>query len=111
MFKIGERVVCVKTHPNGACIEGNIYKILSIRKGNCKCCEMEVHIGLMNYTWTGIAPMITCPACGTRRPNTPEHAFWWLDSKRFAPLQTTYTESEIESVDISEITQEEVITA
>jgi hypothetical protein len=28
----------------------------------------------------------------------------------FRPLETTYTESEIESVDISEITQEEVIT-
>lgn len=28
----------------------------------------------------------------------------------FRPIETTYTESEIESVDISEITQEEVIT-
>ena len=31
-------------------------------------------------------------------------------SRLFRPIKTTYTESEIESVDISEITQEEVIT-
>ena len=75
MFKIGQRVVCIKRHSQNAVTVGKEYTIRDI--SFCvKCGNMEFDIGLPSTR------PIKC-ACGYIR----SHSAWLIGSSLFAPLE------------------------
>ena len=74
MFKINQKVVCVKSHSQNAVIKGRVYTIY----GNNYCCTPLVDVGLTCY--------VSCfmPCCMT---NVGLNTISWMGAELFAPLQ------------------------
>ena len=46
-WRIGQDIVCVKTHPKGVVKEGELYTIKALRTTTCKCSEVEIDVGVL----------------------------------------------------------------
>lgn len=75
-FNIGQEVVCIKTHSQGAVKEGNIYTIHRMKK---PCCTTVVDVGVKSSH-----PIAACTECKGRRVMNDN--IWWIASDLFAPL-------------------------
>ena len=84
-FYIGQRVVCVESHPLGEFKEGQEFIVKSIKRNTC-CGILLLNIGVVtDYEFS------RCTTCGRIDLNED-----YYNSKRFRPLQelsnTTYNE-------------------
>jgi hypothetical protein len=86
---IGQPIVALENHFQGAFKKGDEFVIKGLREAICKCKEIDIDIGLIEKN----ANAESCRVCGffTMTTNTT----WWFSEKRFAPLDT----------DISELTE------
>ena len=91
IFKIGDRVLCVKSHSNPICtlVKGREYIIYDIK--SCKCSH-SLNVGIHN----DIFDEIECKSCNT---TIGSNGIWWLDQKRFVKVQeetrTNYVKLEV----------------
>jgi len=99
---IGQEIVAVIDHRQGAFKKGDEFVIQGLQISKCKCKYVIIDIGLQDTgdTWKCVA----CDVTGTR-----VNSVWWFSETRFAPKQRTYSESEIEAVNIDELTKEKVL--
>lgn len=75
-FKIGQKIVCIKTHSQGVLKKGKIYAIKKIRKS---CCCFDVDIGIVSTT-----KYANCGFCKISRISDDT---WWINESLFAPLE------------------------
>ncbi len=75
---IGQEIVCIKTHSQGAVIEGKFYTINGLKTPTCSCKHILVDVGLVIFS-----RHYSC-SCGHRTKNTDD--VWWLWENLFAPL-------------------------
>jgi hypothetical protein len=85
---IGQEIVCVKTHSQGAIKRGQSFKIKGLRNSRCGCKTVLIDIG-----YTDNKPLWLCDDCG--RLGQDSSPVWWFDESLFAPLDQ----------DISELTE------
>jgi hypothetical protein len=98
MFKVGQKVVCIKTSLSGRLKVGKIYTITDI-KTSCKCgqeynvdnlCDMSI------YGSTIIAGEKTkCPVCGCGEKS---NGLAYFSRKRFAPIDESFAEETLEMI-------------
>ena len=86
---IGQPIVAIKNHPQGAFTKGQEFVIKSLRTSSCKCNEIEIDIGMTEE----VAHTLSRSGCG--QVVLDKRSTWWFSDKRFAPLDT----------DISELTE------
>lgn len=80
-FKIGQEVVCIKSHSQGAVKEGEIYTIEDLNL--CpKCKELDLHVGIYNTSF-----LVEC-TCG----HLDDTVISWLHHSLFKPLDELYNE-------------------
>lgn len=103
MWHIGQKVVCIKTHSLGVVQKGQTHTIQGIRKHDCGCSVITLNVGIVNPNHSSTAKMVRCPVCKHVFLKEPSHYWWWIDERLFRPLETTYTEEEIEAVNIDEL--------
>ena len=96
MWKIGQKVVCVKAHSQGVLQVGKIYTIADILQ--CTCGQILLGIGL-EPRGNGMI----CLYCGKRMRNHTTH---WIGSSLFRPIQN---QSKYEIISSTELISEEVI--
>lgn len=80
-FRIGQKVVCVKTHSENLVIKGKIYTVLNT---NCPCNCNAVDVGIVDDSPYGIFKAVKCYQCNSIYSYGK---IWWISSKLFAPLQ------------------------
>ena len=107
MYEIGQKVVCVKTHPKGVVKEGETYKIESINFFQC-CKALVVAVGIKQKPeyWSKnrvpkIGDYVNCMCCISFQYD----GHVWLAASRFRPLDDMYNE-EIE--ELTEVLSEPV---
>lgn len=94
-FKIGQRVVFIGEDLS---FDPNPGKTIHVIKGiRQSCCSIEIDVGIPVSRIDSRG--IRCGVCG----GTEVTNIWWKREKWFRPLINDYTESEIESVHISEL--------
>lgn len=81
-MKTGDRVVCVKTAPNGQVIKDNIYPILDEKRFSCGCLAFVVN-SVPPPSPTGI---VYCTKHDSNLENNGDCT--WFYSDLFAPIQT-----------------------
>lgn len=94
-WRIGQDIVCVKTHPKEVVKEGEIYTIKALRTSTCKCSEVEIDVGVLDKGEFSLYQTI-CRKCGVEH-NEGTNGTWWFSETRFRPLD--------ELADISELTE------
>ena len=98
MFKIGQSVVCVRTHSQKVVIEGQIYKV----EGNkvCECCGLAlVNVGIRSNS-----PTFRCKCSYT----TPTEGIHWIAKALLAPVDEVFGEKSNEEVK-EQILEEELV--
>lgn len=75
-FYPGQRVVCVKTHSQGAVRKGDIKTIDAI--GSCTCGHVNLDVGLV-HSW----PVNHCRVCDRRYA---ANGIWWISADLFRPF-------------------------
>lgn len=80
MWKIGQEIVCIKTHSKGVVKRGQIYTIQALRKSICNCYSIIIDVGINNSHIGGI-----CRTCG--KTAVLDDNIWWFSEKLFAPLE------------------------
>ena len=87
MFKVGQEVICVIGHPNGAVVTGEFYTVEGIMRRWCKCPDgLLLNVGIPSPAFNPTGLVTTCQMCGDVKNMSAGDSFWWMDSKRFAPL-------------------------
>jgi hypothetical protein len=97
---IGQEIVAIVDHHQGFFIKGQEFLIKGIVFGICKCNMYSLDIGIPN-PYHG---MQKCSTCGTPEFNTGALNILFID-KHFAPKQSTYSEAEIEAVNVDELVE------
>ena len=96
MWHIGQYIVCIKTHQDGAVKEGEVYTIQALEQG---CCFVHIDVGvrfpMMGYTY--------CTECGKEKKSPT--SVWWLKETYFKPLDELSDISELLEVLELELTQ------
>jgi hypothetical protein len=93
---IGQEIVAVKSHPHGHFVKGQDYVIKGLRDSQCKCNEVEIDIGVRdNYN------AFCCKHCNTTIRG--KFTVCFFSETNFAPKQSTYSEAEIENVNVDEL--------
>lgn len=87
-FEIGQEVLCIKTHSQGAVVKGQKYPVIGIRQG---CCQIVLDVGIVSTTTIWF-----CRNCQKTR-NCGDNV-WWLHSNLFAPIDNTLSEVTIEEL-------------
>lgn len=77
-FKVGQKVVCVKPHPDGILEVGKTYTVLNINS-ECNCDAIDVGIKANCQ----IGQRVRCTQCDTV---VMKSSVWFLLSSRFAPI-------------------------
>lgn len=99
---IGQKIVCIRTPKSLLFNEGDMFKITGVRESTCKCPYIELSIGI-----AATNNFLSCSKCNTYAIlNTSSEA--WFCSTIFRPPESTYTEEEIEAVNIDELVQPEL---
>jgi hypothetical protein len=97
MFKIGQEVICVLGHPNGAVVTGEFYMVEGIMRRWCKCPDgLLLNVGIQNPAFNPLGLVTACSMCGDVKNISGGDSYWWMDSKRFAPLVQDSVEEYLE---------------
>lgn len=86
-FKIGEPVVCIKTHPSGVIKENETYTCVDLKLSSCNCALLIKIDKPMNFT------KYQCRKCREIRDFDG-----YIDSGRFVPLDTLVNISELDDI-------------
>ena len=86
---IGQPIVAIENHPQGAFKKGDDFTIKALSESFCKCKETDIDVGLKDNE----ADVCYCSRCRTGKPTID--GVWWFSEVNFAPLDT----------DISELTE------
>jgi hypothetical protein len=97
MFKIGQKVVCIKTHSQGVVLKDRIYTINNILESEC-CGKILVDVGAKMNKYE----KLLCISCGTLIPNNGIH---WIACKLFSPLENDFAENVLKKA-IQQINEE-----
>jgi len=89
-WKIGQDIVCIKTHEQGVIKEGEVFTIKGIRTDFCSCSFIHFNVGIGTTNKREV-----CTFCGFHAVATN---IYWLSETRFAPLDTLTDISEIEEI-------------
>lgn len=92
MFEIGQKVVCIKTHPFGYVKEGEEFTIKDIMK---ECCHILLDVGIPEEN------LLRECTCGKHHKTDGR---MWLGSFRFAPLSEMEEAAEAVNHLLEEIT-------
>ena len=84
---IGQDIVCIKSHSQGAVKEGDVFIIKGIKKS---CCSIDLDINFIH-----LKPMLECPHCHKLEKS---NGIYWFDHNQFAPLESITDISEIEEL-------------
>jgi len=85
---IGQDVVCIKNHSQGAVKEGDVFTIRGLQQG---CCLLQLDVGINTSHITQ-----TCSRCNkVSNKNSLVH---WFGETLFAPLESITDISEIEEL-------------
>lgn len=82
MWHIGQDIVCIKSHSQGAVKEGEVFTIKGLRKN---CCAIEINIGMS----MPMGVILNCRHCGS---NKHSDGVYWLRENLFAPLEADLSE-------------------
>lgn len=83
-FKIGQEVVCLKSHPEGAVKEGEIYTIKDMKIDCCKYFVLDV--GVSSQPMNPHLKIGQKCLCVMGIHSIVNDGIWWLDHSRFKPL-------------------------
>lgn len=89
-FKVGQEVVCVKTHSQGVVKEGEIYVVKDMKIDCCK--ELSLDVGVSSKKIDAhltIGQICRCADCGRQKVHD---GIWWLAHDLFKPLDELYNE-------------------
>ena len=82
MFELGQTIICVKNHSQGAVKEGEIYTVKDLKLcPKCKLLTIDV----------GIKPVHDSFLCICRHTEY-NHTAYWFSHTRFRPLDDLYNE-------------------
>jgi hypothetical protein len=84
---IGQEIVCIKTHSQGAVKSGEIYTIKAL--SSCKCNLIMIDVGIKSID----GKYGRCALCGIIYPLFDA---WLISERLFAPLE--YNQEEIEKL-------------
>ena len=87
MYKIGQQVVCVKTHSMGVTVEGQVYEVKGLHL--CTCGYLSLDVGIKGKS---TSPVL-CHCGKLEYLGT----VWLQGAKRFRPLDDLYN-TEIEEL-------------
>lgn len=90
MFQVGKKVICVKTHSQGAVKKGQVFELLGIKKSNCKCGDLVLDVGLKSICYT--QRCLTCNEVWT----APD--IWWIGEDKFAPYDDSLSEITVDEL-------------
>lgn len=93
MFKIGDKVICIKTHSMGVVKEGKIYNIALIREF---CCY-RVSVGVKYNGYQKNTTHIRCQECSKIHP-VSEYSEWWLSHELFRKIDESFSEQILENI-------------
>lgn len=93
MFKVGQKVVCVRTHPNNLVIEGKIYTITSIKQ-ICSCNSVVVNNMPSKFS-KEFSSIVMCADCNAICDNDGYSRFF---ANRFKPLDETFAEDVLANI-------------
>lgn len=85
-FYVGQRVVAICDHSEGAFKKGQEFVIQGIRPTNCKCGIWDVNVGILDDSYN-TSLFIMCGRCNTINRQTSDNKYWWFDATRFVPIQ------------------------
>ena len=84
-WRIGQEIVCIKSHSWGAVKEGKVYTIKGIRKA---CCHVQLDVGIQSDI-----KEYYCKRCFT---SYEDNNIWWIADFLFSPLE--YDQNAIEEL-------------
>jgi hypothetical protein len=95
---IGQEIVAIRDHSQGVFKKGDEFVIKGLGSPMCKCKEVVIDIGKkkLHYLWE-------CPDCDVSYFKKSDTL--WFSERSFAPKESTYSESEIEAVNVDELTE------
>jgi hypothetical protein len=93
-MKVGDKVVCIRTHSQWVVKKGQIYTIYDVYK--CRCGVINFDVGIK-----AAGGLYHCTICNHTSPNNGVH---WIDSRNFAPLQYNSAMDKI----LSEVAEERI---
>ena len=98
---IGQDIVAVRDHGQGAFKRGDEFKIKGLTSSFCKCDAVQIDIGinpLANHS-----DYSRCKICDTR---TYSPKIWWFSERNFAPLDPIKEAiSELMESSVSQVTE------
>jgi len=89
-YTLGDDIVCIRTHEEGAFKEGDVFKCKALKIESCKCKCVIVDIGISNSY--GFGAITICRICSSEMN---EDGIWWFDASRFRKLDTIVNIDEI----------------
>ncbi|HEY0030945.1 MAG TPA: hypothetical protein VGC65_09325 [Bacteroidia bacterium] len=88
MFKIGQLIVALRSHPQGHFQKGDIFNVKRKTRAVCDCMEFLVDIGVKSHDRSQV-----CGDCGLHtRKNNP---ILWFSNRNFAPADYSFARSVI----------------
>ena len=94
MWKIGKKIIAIKSHSQGVFKENDIFVLKGIYNNICKCPILKLDIGLKTDKFIGL-----CPICLGKNMNE-EHfrGIWLFNETSFRPLEEDFAERVLENV-------------
>jgi len=90
-MRVGDRVVCVKSHSRGIVSKGKTYTVLQSR--GCACGRVNLDVGV--EIPSGHTEYQVCNVCGIM---TIHNGIWWIASSLFAPLRFNSAHDELVNI-------------
>lgn len=91
-FYVGQRVVAIEDHSQGAFKKGNTFTVTSVIAG---CCSWEITIGIVPDE-TFAEALIECTGCG--RVQHDEYTEWRFMEDSFAPIHEDFQKITFEKI-------------
>lgn len=88
---IGQDIVAIKNHSQGAFKEGDVFTIKGLRGSQCQCNKIQIDIGK-----TKDSEKQCCGRCGASWIN--DTSAWWFDEIIFTPLDSLVNNDEIQNL-------------
>ena len=104
-FRVGQRVVCVKPHPYGWLIKGNVYTVTGV--GSTSCCKIPyITVGIIDTKLRElpIGDSVTCGGCYKIFVKTTHE--WRIGQFRFRPIQEQSVSAELATELLERLVQE-----
>lgn len=78
-FKVGGKVICVKSHSRGVVKKNTIHTVHDLRDAPCGCGNKEINIDIASANTSQ-----RCSICG--RITHSVYGYYWLSARLFRPL-------------------------